>query len=331
MLHQLNELEKELNSSLQLIEDIENNRIKDWHNYYEGESTRALKRMYQKMQILAEADRQRRWINEGLAKFLEILRKYQQNIEALCDNILSSLIKYVNANQGKLFLVNTSEKEPFLELVSTYAYSRKKYLRQRVELGEGLLGQAYLEKQTTIFSKLPPNYIRITSGLGDAPPQELAIVPFLYNDEVLGILEIASFEVFQPHHIEFLEKLGENVAAVIFNAKVHQRTEELLLISQQKTEELQAQEEEMRQTLEELHATQEELKRQAIEGERILKERVKSVQEKAYEKIGQMRQEIEQTKRELEETKKELDRVRAALTEAEEELNKLRIPFQKTA
>ena len=142
-----------------------------------------------------------------------------------------------------------------------YAFSNKKYEQKTIRPGEGVVGQTYLERKTTYLLEIPDNYINIVSGLGGANPKAILIVPLMVNDDIYGILEIASFREYSQYEIDFIEKLGESIASTISGVKVNQRTKVLLGESQQLTEQMQAQEEEMRQNMEELTATQEEMAR----------------------------------------------------------------------
>lgn len=234
----------------------------------DGEIGTSLAGMRDSLKKVAEEDTIRNWTNKGVAEFGDILRKNSDNLDELADRLLTSLVKYLNANQGSLFVLNNEEEgEYFLELKACYAFDRKKYLEKRIDLGQGLVGQCYLEKETIHLRQVPEEYITITSGLGLANPSYLLIVPLKFNDNVFGIVEIASFQDFKHFEIDFVEKLGESVASSLSAVKINQNTRKLLEESQMMTEQMRAQEEEMRQNMEELQATQEEMQRNSREQE----------------------------------------------------------------
>lgn len=213
-----------------------------------------------------EDDMLRRWANEGLAKFGEILRQNNENMEVLAKSIIKELIHTLEANQGGLFLLNEEdESDPFFELVAAFAYNRHKYKAKKILVGEGLIGACTIEKKTIHLTEIPDGYIEITSGLGHSTPTTLLLVPLIVENKALGVIEIATFNNFEPYQIEFTEKLAQSIASTITSVKVNIRTSLLLTKTQQQAEEMAAQEEEMRQNMEELQATQEESSRKTAE------------------------------------------------------------------
>lgn len=211
-------------------------------------------------------DEKQNWATQGQAKFGEILRTNSNNIDQLSFNIMSHLINYLNINQGALFIIeDTQQDEKFLELKSAIAYDRDKAINKRIAVGDELIGRCAFEKKTIYITDIPQNYINITSGMGTANPTALLLVPLILNDDIFGVIEIASFHTIEDFQIEFVERLGESIASTIASVKVNETTTTLLEQSKSQAEELAAQEEEMRQNLEELQATQEEAARREYE------------------------------------------------------------------
>jgi len=204
------------------------------------------------------------WVATGIANIAEILR--QEDGDHIYTILLTAIVKYIEANQGGLYLVNEDDSgEKYLELVSCYAYERQKFITKRIEIGQGLIGQCYLESEAMIIKEIPEEYINITSGLGDAPPTFIAIIPLKQENNIAGVLEIASFNELESYQVDFLNKLGEGIASFISTNSLNVKTKNLLEQSQLQMEQLRAQEEEMRQNMEELQATQEEMQRKEKE------------------------------------------------------------------
>jgi len=221
----------------------------------------------------AQAEEKRRqWAAEGITQISEIVRKASKN-KNIFDQLIATTVKYIRANQGGLFVVNQGEEDnATIKLAACYAYERKKFIERIIAPGEGLIGQAFLEKQYSYFTEIPEGYVNITSGLGKANPTSLLIVPMMVNETVEGVLEVAGFQTFEDYEIEFLQKLGEVIASFIQNERIMQRTTKLLDQAQEQSEEMRAQEEEMRQNMEEIQATQEEMHRKEKEYQNKIQE-----------------------------------------------------------
>ena len=218
-----------------------------------------------------EIDRQKEtdiqnWVTKGLANFADILRQDNDNIEKLSYRFIVELINYMDANQGALFVLNDSNPEDvYYEAAAAVAYEREKSIDAKFRMGESLIGRAAYEKLTIYMTEVPQNYVKITSGLGEATPSCVLLVPLIADQEVIGVIELVSFNPFQPYQIEFVEKLAVSLASTLINVKINERTGRLLSESQKQREELMAQEEEVRQNLEEMTAIKEEAARKEEE------------------------------------------------------------------
>lgn len=232
----------------------------------------ALLEMRDNLAKVAEEDRRRNWSTTGLALFGELVGKKATDLKNLSDLIISNLVKYVDANQGGLFIVEDLDdalEEIYMSLASCYAWDSKKYLEQRVYRGDGLTGQAWQEGATIHLSEIPNDYVSITSGLGESNPRSLLIVPLKLNEEVFGVVELASFNIFEEYEVKFVENIAESIASAIASVKTTERTNRLLDESTMMTEQMKSQEEEMRQNMEELQATQESTEKAQYESKEV--------------------------------------------------------------
>lgn len=227
----------------------------------------ALREIYEKFKSDADSERHRSWGNEGLAAMREIMGSHTE-IRNMSEELISRLIKYIGANQGGVFVLNPEHE---LELLACYAFERKKYLNKTITPGEGLVGQCYLERHAIYLTKVPENYLNITSGLGMANPKCILIVPLNLKESTIGVLEIASFKPFKKYELEFIEKVAEALAQSISTIRVSEETKKLLDKSLSREQEMKDQEERMRQNLEELYVTQEDMRKINLEMEELFK------------------------------------------------------------
>ncbi|HAM99307.1 MAG TPA: hypothetical protein DCQ26_11935 [Marinilabiliales bacterium] len=264
----INELTKNLKNTRDFAEAVGNGNFEKSVDVFgnEGDLGKALVEMRQKLlQVSGDRERQmkesehRLWANEGFSQLHAILGSNQQNNEDYYYRIISKLVLYLKTNQGTIMVLEERNGEKLLVQKGVYAYDRNRISEKELKIGEGLIGAVAFEKQTLYMTQLPANYINITSGLGDASPTNLVIVPCMVEDELLGIIELASFTIFEPFHIEFLERVAVDVASNIKKKQIEETTRDLLYKTQIQAKELAEKEEEMRQNFEELQATQEVL------------------------------------------------------------------------
>lgn len=231
-----------------------------------GHSLLKLRNSLQEAEKIEERNRieneKRNWTNEGLAMFGDILRESDSDIRDLAGEITSSMVKYLGATQGALFIINDQNPEDvFIEQLATFAYNRHRKMRQRIELEEGLVGRCIEEAETLYMTELPESYIEITSGLGKHEPTSLLIVPLKDNEKVLAAIELASFKEFEPYQQEFVKKAGQNIAATLATARINARTNELLQQASENAEKMAEQELQMHDEIEKIEKERNEYER----------------------------------------------------------------------
>ncbi len=240
------------------------------------------------------------WLKTNLAKFSGMMQG-QKNLEAVSRLIMSELTPLVSAHHGAFFLMDTEDGAPVAKLTSSYAYRERKNVGNRFRLGEGVVGQCALEKKTILLTHVPSDYIRITSGLGEASPLNIIVLPVLFEGEVKAVIELASFHPFSAIHQIFLDQLTESIGVVLNMIMANMRTEELLRQSQSLANELQSQSRELTQQQEELKRSNSALEAQALE----LEEKAKLLEQQNI-KVEEKNREVEQARSSLEEKAEQL-------------------------
>jgi HAMP domain-containing protein/signal transduction histidine kinase/CheY-like chemotaxis protein len=244
-----------------------------------------------KEQTLKNAEQD--WLKTNLARFSRMLQG-ERDLATVSNLIMSELAPLVNAQYGVFYVTKREEDETKLELVASYGAESSEELKQEFKLREGLIGQAAADRRPILLKDVPPDFIRIGSGLGHATPANVNILPALFEDEVKAVIELASFNQFNETHQTFLDQLMESVGIVLNTIAATMRTEGLLKQSQLLTQELQARQTELTRKQQELHATNEELQEKA----QLLENEKKQVEAKNLE--------IEMARRALEEKAEQL-------------------------
>src|SRR5204862_96079 len=178
------------------------------------------------------------WLKTNLARFTRILQG-QRDLETVSRLILSELAPLVFAQHGLFYVMDTEAEQPALNLLSTYAYRERKHLSNQFRLGEGLVGQCALERERILLTDVPHDYIKINSGLGEATPLNIVVLPVLFEGQVKAVIELASFHRFNDVHLTFLNQLTESIGIVLNTIVATMRTEEQLNQSQSHATELQ--------------------------------------------------------------------------------------------
>lgn len=168
------------------------------------------------------------WAQEGLAQIGEFLRMNNADINDFAFKIISYLVKYLGALQGAMFVAEERDGKKVLEQKATYAFDRKKQLTTTVEFGESLVGRCAIERKTIYMTDVPEGYLYITSGLGEKKPSCLLLVPLQFEDEVHGVIEIASLKEIGEYQIKFFDNVAERIASTISNIKKNINSAELL-------------------------------------------------------------------------------------------------------
>jgi HAMP domain-containing protein/signal transduction histidine kinase/DNA-binding response OmpR family regulator len=208
------------------------------------------------------------WLKTNLARFTRMLQG-QRDLLTVADQVLSELAAVINVQHGSFFMSEAGEdQELMLQLFASYAYKERKSVSNQFKLGEGLVGQSARERKRILVSDVPADYVRINSSLGEATPLNIVVVPIAFEEEIKGVLELASFQRFTPIQLAFLEQLVESLGIVVATIKATMRTDDLLRQSQSMAEELQSQQEELQQTNEELEEKARQLTAQKSEVER---------------------------------------------------------------
>jgi signal transduction histidine kinase/CheY-like chemotaxis protein/HAMP domain-containing protein len=233
------------------------------------------------------------WLKTNIARVSTMLQG-QRDISTVADLIMSHVTPLIDAQVGAFFVPAPLDEgegdaavETELRLVASYAYADRHTLSNRFRLGEGLVGQAALERSPIVVTEAPPGYV-ITSGLGEAAPVAVLVVPITFEDELMGVLEFASFAPFTETYRQLLTDLVETLGVVLNTIDATMRTEELLVESQRLTQELQAQSEELQAQQEELQQTNEELEEKA----ELLETQKRAIEEQ-NQAIESARQEVE--------------------------------------
>ncbi|PTS95722.1 histidine kinase [Pedobacter sp. HMWF019] len=257
------------------------------------------------LEQLSIENEQKNWLLSGATTINEAMRG-EQEMEELSTNIITEICNYLRAPVGALFL--TDEKKKNLFLAGGYAYQRKKGIIESYHLGEGLVGQTALEKKRKLLTDVPDDYIKIVSGLGHTLPKCIYLVPILFEEETIAVIEIGLKDSPDETTEKFLETITESIGVAINSAAARIQLRNLFEQTQQQAEELESQQEELRTTNEELIYKSDQL---------MASEEELRVQQ---EELRQTNAELEEKAQQLEERNISVNQAREAMSLKAEEL-----------
>ena len=263
------------------------------------------------------------WLNSNLARFSGMLQG-QRDQKTVARLLMSEVTPLVAAHHGAFYVAEDSgeDEETELRLIATYGYKERKSIANRFKVGEAIVGQAALEKKAIVITEAPEDYIRITSGLGEAAPASIIVLPVLFEENVMAVMELASFTRFTEVQQTFLDQLSESIGVVLNTILANMRTEELLLQSQQLTQDLQSQSEELQAQQDELKRSNAELEAQTSTlraSEELLQTQQEELQQ-TNEELEERSQQLEEQNRRIEIKNAEIEEARSALEEKAEQL-----------
>ncbi|MFA6121989.1 MAG: response regulator [Sideroxydans sp.] len=233
------------------------------------------------------------WVKTGISELAEQMRG-DLALADLARQVVAYLARYVDAQVGALYIWNADERS--LQLMGSYAYQLRKDTSSRFAIGEGLVGQAALEKQLISVTELPDDYVRITSGIGETPPRNSLVMPLLYENEIKGVIELGRVRAFEPLTLDLLQMAADAIGVALNTAESSDRTRVLLAQTREQAGQLQMQQEELQQTNEELEEQAQSLKA-------------------SEEELRTQQEELQQTNEELEERTKMLETQRTEISQ----------------
>jgi signal transduction histidine kinase/HAMP domain-containing protein len=273
-----------------------------------GRVSEAFNRMVENLRTAAGERERHNWLKTGQTE-LEDRMRGEQEMETLCRSIITCIANYLNIQIGAFYV---SEDENILRLKGSYAFKTRKNLSNEFKWGEGFVGQAAMEKQSFRLTNVPDDYLAITSGLGEARPRNILVTPLLYDEQVMGVLELGSLEELSAKEMGFLEEISGAVAVAVHTATARVKLREAFELTHRQAKNLQAQQEELQASNEELEEQTQQL--QASE------ERLKVQQE-----------ELQATNEELEEKTHALEQERNRVALKNRELEMIRVDLERKA
>ncbi len=264
---------------------------------------------------LSEANQQQDWLKSGQTRLTNLIQGEQDTL-TLAQNIINFIVDYLNGQVGTFYIAN---KEKKLCLIASCAYTKRKNIANEFQLGEGLVGQAALEKKMIILNNIPDDYMVIQSGTGESKPKNLLILPCIFNENVNVVVELASIHEFTDVELDLLTMAGNSIAINVNSAETRTNLQQLLNKTQLQAIQLQTQQEELMGSNEELEEKTNSLELQT--------KKLKA----SEEELKSQQEELMAINEELEEKTQSLEKQKSIISQSNEELELARLDLEKKA
>ncbi len=273
-----------------------------------------------------ETEEHQKWTATGIAQVGAVMRQNTEDVEQLAKNVLNEIIKYIDAVQGAMYLYNTDEN--VLELTAAFSYGKARQNKHTIQPYEGLLGTILIEKREYYYSTVPENYIFLETGLGYSKPNSLFAFPLLFENEIYGVVELASMSQFDEFKRNFLLNLGNEIAITISYTKINEQTKKLLEQSEYQAFNLQSNEKLHKKNQENLKNLLQETELKLKEKENSLKIKDDIMKEKVTELL-ELQKELTEKDDFIEKMHNENENYRSELENKVEELQNKIIELEK--
>ncbi len=287
-----------------------------------GDLATLFNRMAAQVEERQNAQSEQDWLKTGLTRFATLFQS-QRNPVVVCQTILTELASLLDARHSVLYVPDRKTSGAALKLQASYASD---VAPEAIRPGEGLVGQAFVDKERIVLQDIPDDYIQVNSALGEAKPKALVVQPAIFQGEVKAVLELAALQPFTPIQLLFLAQLAESIGIVLHTIEGSLRTEELLKQAQVLSENLQARQTELSLKNLELENQTERLRSSEI----MLQEQQEELKQ-TNEEIEQANEELQQTNEEMEEKVNLLAEQKKEMEHANREIESARIELEEKA
>ncbi len=212
-----------------------------------------------------EKEKDQHWISEGIAAVNDAMRIGSNKVDILSENILMTVVRYTKAVLGGIYIHTTEEDGDYLTLNAAIALGKKKAVKIKIEKGVGLVGTCALEKQAIFLEKLPDDYVQVFTGLGKSKPRVLAVLPMLYDGDLIAVMEMAFLKPLQDSEKEFLSVISSTVASSLVTARINEQTEHLMQQFRAQADALASNEKEMTENITKLKNEQQKSLEREVE------------------------------------------------------------------